>query len=234
MDIIAIGIDVSKDRLDFAVHPGGKTFVVERNGAGLERLAGQLMLLAPAIVALEATGGFETIVAAALDKKPRLKFPIAKKPRFLPRTPGASCCVIGVRQAIDSPNRLLHLQKPRLTGCRLHITISVASSATEEAIMNDLSAWLASQHHGLRTFRSFRQKLQEISSGDPRQRAICRLLNAIVDGYIDAYDEAPLPVAIADRAPSTLARLGGGHRFQCWSGAPARRHHRVAAFDLRQ
>ncbi len=33
MDIIAVGIDVSKDRLDVAVHPGGEAFVVERNGA---------------------------------------------------------------------------------------------------------------------------------------------------------------------------------------------------------
>ena len=38
MDIIAVGIDVSKDRLDVAVHPGGEAFVVERNGAGLEQL----------------------------------------------------------------------------------------------------------------------------------------------------------------------------------------------------
>ena len=66
MDIIAVGIDVSKDRLDVAVHPGGEAFVVERNGAGLERLAERLVQLAPAIVVLEATGGFETVAAAAL------------------------------------------------------------------------------------------------------------------------------------------------------------------------
>ena len=66
MAIIAVGRDVSKDRLDVAVHPGGEAFVVERNGAGLERLARQLVQLGPTIVALEATGGFETIAAAAL------------------------------------------------------------------------------------------------------------------------------------------------------------------------
>lgn len=66
MDIIAVGIDVSKDRLDVAVRPGGEAFAVERNGAGLDRLIKRLRQMPPTIVAVEATGGFETIVAAAL------------------------------------------------------------------------------------------------------------------------------------------------------------------------
>jgi len=66
MDMITVGIDVSKDRLDVAVHPRGELFAVERNAAGLERLAARLQEVAPHIVALEATGGFETIAAAAL------------------------------------------------------------------------------------------------------------------------------------------------------------------------
>jgi transposase len=66
MDIIAVGIDVSKDRLDVAVHPNGEAFSVERTGAGLDALLVRLKPLAPDIVALEATGGFETIVAAGL------------------------------------------------------------------------------------------------------------------------------------------------------------------------
>ena len=66
MDMITVGIDVSKDRLDVAVHPGGEAFAVERNAAGLERLAVRLREVAPQIVALEATGGFETIAAASL------------------------------------------------------------------------------------------------------------------------------------------------------------------------
>jgi transposase len=66
MDIITVGIDVSKDRLDVAVHPSGEAFTVERNAAGLDRLAGRLRQLSPQIVALEATGGFETVAAAAL------------------------------------------------------------------------------------------------------------------------------------------------------------------------
>jgi len=66
MEDIIVGIDVSKDRLDVAVRPAGKAFVVERSAAGLEGLVARLRELAPYLVALEATGGYETIVAAAL------------------------------------------------------------------------------------------------------------------------------------------------------------------------
>lgn len=66
MDSITVGIDVSKDRLDVAVRPSGEVFVIERNPVGLEQLTLRLGALSPALVALEASGGFETIVAAAL------------------------------------------------------------------------------------------------------------------------------------------------------------------------
>jgi transposase len=66
MEMITVGIDVSKDRLDVAVRPSGEAFVVERNAAGLELLVARLKELAPHLVALEATGGFETVATAAL------------------------------------------------------------------------------------------------------------------------------------------------------------------------
>ncbi len=63
---IFVGIDVSRDRLDVAVLPGGEVFVVARDTAGIDALAARLAPLVPAAVALEATGGFETVVAATL------------------------------------------------------------------------------------------------------------------------------------------------------------------------
>jgi transposase len=66
MDMITVGIDVSKDRLDVAVHPRGEVFAVERKAAGLDQLIVRLRELGPQIVALEATGGYETIATAAL------------------------------------------------------------------------------------------------------------------------------------------------------------------------
>jgi len=99
--------------------------------------------------------------------------------------------------------------------------------------MNDLYTWLSQQHHGLRTFRTFQQKLDEVSKRDPEQRALCRLLNTIVGSYVDAFDEEPLPVAVADRAYDRLLELTAGIDF----GATADRRladiNRVAACDLR-
>ena len=66
MDSITVGIDVSKDCLDVAVRPSGEVFAIERNPAGLEQLTLRLGALSPNLVALEASGGFETVVAAAL------------------------------------------------------------------------------------------------------------------------------------------------------------------------
>lgn len=66
MDAIVIGIDVSKDRLDVCVRPEGEMFSVSRDATGIEALIGRLASLSPKVIALEATGGFETVVAASL------------------------------------------------------------------------------------------------------------------------------------------------------------------------
>ncbi|UGA42392.1 IS110 family transposase [Bradyrhizobium quebecense] len=66
MEAIYVGIDVSKDRLDVHVRPGEEAFAVARDGKGLEELVARLQAISPVLIAVEATGGFETIVAAAL------------------------------------------------------------------------------------------------------------------------------------------------------------------------
>jgi transposase len=60
------GIDVSKDRLDVHLRPSGQSFAVPRDGPGLEQLLARLREVAPTLVVLEATGGFELAVAAAV------------------------------------------------------------------------------------------------------------------------------------------------------------------------
>jgi transposase len=66
MDATFVGIDVSKDRLDVHVRPSSEAFAVSRDGKGLEELIDRLHTLSPQLIAIEATGGFETIAAAAL------------------------------------------------------------------------------------------------------------------------------------------------------------------------
>lgn len=67
MEATVVGIDVSKDRLDVAVYPSDEPgFAVTRDAAGLDALAARLKPLGPAAVAVEATGGFESVVVASL------------------------------------------------------------------------------------------------------------------------------------------------------------------------
>jgi transposase len=66
MEMSFVGIDVSKDRLDVHVWPQGQAFAVARDGKGLSDLVERLDGLRPERIAIEATGGFETVAAAAL------------------------------------------------------------------------------------------------------------------------------------------------------------------------
>jgi hypothetical protein len=79
---------------------------------------------------------------------------------------------------------------------------------------------------------TFQKKLDDLSTADPEQCALCRLLNAIVASYIETFDEEPLPVAVADRAYRRLLDLVASVDF----GASADRRladiNRVAACDL--
>ncbi len=66
MEQIFVGIDVAKDRLDVHVRPDGENFTVARDGEGLAALVDRLRQIVPALIVLEATGGFEITVAAAV------------------------------------------------------------------------------------------------------------------------------------------------------------------------
>lgn len=66
MEQVFVGIDVAKDRLDVHLLPAKEAFAVARDGEGVASLVERLKASSPALIVLEATGGFETIVAAAL------------------------------------------------------------------------------------------------------------------------------------------------------------------------
>jgi len=66
MAATAVGIDVSKDKLDVHVLPMREGFSVSRDAKGIEELIRRLATLEPAIIGVEATGGFERVVTAGL------------------------------------------------------------------------------------------------------------------------------------------------------------------------
>lgn len=81
---------------------------------------------------------------------------------------------------------------------------AASSQYQKELFVNDLYSWLSGQHAGLRTFKTFQQKLANVAATHPQQRAACMLLSGVVGRYIEEFDEAPLPSAVADRAYSRL------------------------------
>ena len=61
-----VGVDVSKAQLDVAVRPTGKRWTLPYDQTGVEGLIPQIVDLEPALVLLEATGGLELPLVAAL------------------------------------------------------------------------------------------------------------------------------------------------------------------------
>jgi transposase len=61
-----VGIDVSKEHLDIALHEGKREWRCSHDDAGLDALAKELRAIGPELIVLEATGGFELTVLAAL------------------------------------------------------------------------------------------------------------------------------------------------------------------------
>lgn len=63
---VCVGIDVSKTWLDVALYPNGAPWRSANDEAGITEVVGRLQPLAPQLIVLEATGGLERLVVAAL------------------------------------------------------------------------------------------------------------------------------------------------------------------------
>jgi len=68
MDPVYVGIDVSKDTLDFCVYPNGKEGLFRNNRVGIGRLIRMLMKVKPALVVFEASGGIEMPMYLAMSE----------------------------------------------------------------------------------------------------------------------------------------------------------------------
>lgn len=64
---VFVGIDISKDRLDVHVLPTQERCTYEHDTKGIASLVKRLKKRAPVLIVLEATGGYETALAASLS-----------------------------------------------------------------------------------------------------------------------------------------------------------------------
>ena len=63
---VFVGIDVSKARLDCALTGSDESWAVDNTSDGITQLVERITEIRPALVVMEATGGFEVPAAAAL------------------------------------------------------------------------------------------------------------------------------------------------------------------------
>jgi transposase len=120
-----VGIDVAKDRLDVHVRPFDEVFSLAHDEAGLGRLVARLRELAPALIVLEATGGYEVAVAVALAEaglplvvaNPRQIRDFARATGQLAKTDGLDARAIAVfAEAVRPPVRPLPDEQARALG----------------------------------------------------------------------------------------------------------------------
>lgn len=106
-----IGIDVSKERLDIAVHESGEVFGWENEEAAFPALIERLQALNPTLIVLEASGGYEqnalfALIAAGLPAalvNPRQTHNFAKAIGYLAKTDRIDAKVLAHFAAVVRP-----------------------------------------------------------------------------------------------------------------------------------
>lgn len=66
MKKVCVGIDIAKDTFDIRVIPSGERWTAAMTPAEISNTVDRLRALKPTIIVMEATGGYETLVAASL------------------------------------------------------------------------------------------------------------------------------------------------------------------------
>ena len=64
---VVVGIDVSKEHLDLGCWPEGPSERYANSDAGIEQMLADIQPLAPELIVLEATGGYQVLAASTLD-----------------------------------------------------------------------------------------------------------------------------------------------------------------------
>lgn len=190
-----VGIDVSKNTLDIAVHETGETWSSPNDSHGCATVAAKLKLLKATSIVLEATGGFETLVTATLSAadlpvivvNPRQVRDFAKATGQLAKTDRIDCRVLAhFAAAIDPPVRPVksaetqHLEA-LLARRRQIVEMLVAeknrlANHHDRAVVKDLNehiTWLE------RRLKSSDDELQRVLKASPAWRERDDLLRSV-------------------------------------------------------
>lgn len=192
---VSVGIDVSKNTLDIAVHETSETWSSNNHSSGCAALVAKLKQLKATSIVLEATGGFETLVTATLSAadlpvivvNPRQVRDFAKATGQLAKTDRIDCRVLAhFAAAIDPPVRPIksaetqHLEA-LLARRRQIVEMLVAeknrlANNHDRAVVKDLNAHIAWLE---RRLKSSDDELQRVLKASPAWRERDDLLRSV-------------------------------------------------------
>jgi transposase len=144
-----VGIDVSKAWLDVAVRPSGEVWRVDHDEAGVVQLVAKLKSLGPNLIVLEATGGLESSVAAALALE---LLPVA---------------VVNPRQVRDFAKAIGKLAKTDAIDAAVLAHFGEATDPTPRGLPNEASEELAAT-------LTRRRQVVEMLTAEKNRLAACR------------------------------------------------------------
>lgn len=192
---VSVGIDVSKNTLDIAVHETGEIWSSNNDSSGCAPLAAKLKQLKATSIVLEATGGFETLVTATLSAvdlpvvvvNPRQVRDFAKATGQLAKTDRIDCRVLAhFAAAIDPPVRPVKSDEAQhlealLARRRQIVEMLVAeknrlANNHDRAVVKDLNAHIAWLE---RRLKSSDDELQRVLKTSPAWRERDDLLRSV-------------------------------------------------------
>jgi transposase len=179
MPELVIGIDVAKAELVVAHGPTGPVRSVANDEAGVRALAAELIEVAPVLIVLEATGGYELLSVAALAAA------------------GLQVVVVNPRQVRDFAKATGQLAKTDRIDARMlalfgeRVRPPVRSLPDEEA--RELDALLTRRRQLLEMRQAERNRLQQVVGQGRRQRTVKKSLKNHV-----AYLERELAMTDSD------------------------------------
>jgi transposase len=183
MHELFVGIDVAKDRLDVHVRPSNERFSRANDEVGIHELVKRLEDLAPTLIVLEATGGYEVPVAAAIASA------------------GLAVAVVNPRQIRDFARATGQLAKTdRLdaaANARFAEAIRPAARPLADAAAQTLSELVARRRQLLDMLQAERNR-----RGQARDRRLQRRIGAHIEWLTKAIAEVDRDLAETIRSSS--------------------------------
>jgi transposase len=161
MEQVFVGIDVAQAVVEVYVRPTGEAFAVPRDEAGAAQLVERLSTVRPALVVLEATGGYEASVAAALAAG------------------GLAVVVVNPRQARDFARSTGQRAKTDRVDARLLAQFAEAVRPPVRplptAAADELRALVARRRQLVEMLQAEKTRVQQARSGEVQRRITAHL-----------------------------------------------------------